>query len=152
MGLTIRLFSVISRTLVWGVLTLCRNAVSVFQNPRWLGLIEWDNIHRSCFFVLYVIMVESLRFFSVNKDGCIHTKHARARTHTHTHTHRSFWQNNGNTLNLSIIISKLNIFILFDLLLIFPVFFFLKLLFFLHISPEEINQNSLNWQIYQTLK
>ena len=37
-NLTIRLFSVISRTLVRGwVLPLCRGAVSVFYSPTWLG-------------------------------------------------------------------------------------------------------------------
>ena len=42
-NLTIRLFSVISRILVWEVLPLCRKAVSVFYNPTqqgkfWMGL------------------------------------------------------------------------------------------------------------------
>ena len=38
LNLTIRLFSVISRTLVrGGVLPLCRGAVSVFYSPSWLG-------------------------------------------------------------------------------------------------------------------
>ena len=36
-NLSIRLFSVIIRTLVGGVLPLCRNAVSVFYSPRRLG-------------------------------------------------------------------------------------------------------------------
>ena len=34
---TIRLFSVISRTVVEGVLLLCRNAVGVFYSPSRLG-------------------------------------------------------------------------------------------------------------------
>ncbi len=40
-NLTIRLFSVISRTLVGGVLPLCREAVGVFYSPSRLGNI-WD--------------------------------------------------------------------------------------------------------------
>ena len=36
-NLAIRLFSVISRTLIGGVLPLCREAVSVFYNPTRLG-------------------------------------------------------------------------------------------------------------------
>ena len=36
-NLTIRLFNVISRTLVVGVLPLCREAVGVFYSPSWLG-------------------------------------------------------------------------------------------------------------------
>ena len=36
-SLNIRLFNFISRTLVEGVLPLCRDAVSVFYSPRWLG-------------------------------------------------------------------------------------------------------------------
>ena len=38
-SLTIRLFSVISRTLVVGSVTLCRDAVGVFCSPSWLGQI-----------------------------------------------------------------------------------------------------------------
>ena len=37
-SLTIRLFSFISRTLVGGVLTLCRDVVGVFYSPNSLGL------------------------------------------------------------------------------------------------------------------
>ena len=36
-SLTIRLFSVISRTIVGGILLLCRDAVGVFYSPSWLG-------------------------------------------------------------------------------------------------------------------
>ena len=36
-NLTVRLFSVVSRTFVWGVLPLCRGAVSVFYSPSRLG-------------------------------------------------------------------------------------------------------------------
>ena len=39
-NLTIRLFSVISRTLVRQVLPLCRDAVGVFCSPSWLGRCE----------------------------------------------------------------------------------------------------------------
>ena len=35
--LTIRLFNVISRTLIWKVLPLCRDAVGVFCSNSWLG-------------------------------------------------------------------------------------------------------------------
>ena len=35
-SLTIRLFNVISRTPVEGVLPLCRNAISIFCSPNWL--------------------------------------------------------------------------------------------------------------------
>ena len=36
-NLSIRLFSVISRTLVGGGVTLCRDSVGVFYSPSWLG-------------------------------------------------------------------------------------------------------------------
>ena len=36
-SLTIRLYSVISRTLVQGVLPLCRDALSIFCSSSWLG-------------------------------------------------------------------------------------------------------------------
>ena len=36
-NLTIKLFSVISRTHIGGVLTLCREVVGVFYSPNWLG-------------------------------------------------------------------------------------------------------------------
>ena len=43
-SLTIRLFSVISRTLVGGVLPLCRDSVGVFYSPSWLdNTITWIN-------------------------------------------------------------------------------------------------------------
>ena len=37
LNLTIRLFNVISRTLIRGVLHLCRNSVGVFYSPSQLG-------------------------------------------------------------------------------------------------------------------
>ena len=36
-NLMIRLFSVISKTLIAGVVSLCRDGVSVFYSPSWLG-------------------------------------------------------------------------------------------------------------------
>ena len=43
LDLTIRLFSVISRTLVGGgVLPLCRGAVGVFYSPSWLGNLSFN--------------------------------------------------------------------------------------------------------------
>ena len=38
-----QLFSVISRTLVGGVLPLCREAVGVFYSPSWLGKRRMDD-------------------------------------------------------------------------------------------------------------
>ena len=42
-NLTIRLFSVVSRTLIGGVLPLGRDAVSVFYSPSWLGNLARTN-------------------------------------------------------------------------------------------------------------
>ena len=44
-SLTSRLFSVIFRTLIGGVLPLCREAVNVFCCPNWLGLKIWYYIY-----------------------------------------------------------------------------------------------------------
>ena len=46
---TIRLFCVISRTLVGEVLHLCRDAVSVFYSPSWLGWERLRNGRRDVF-------------------------------------------------------------------------------------------------------
>ena len=38
-SLTIRLFNAISRTFIWEVLPLCRDAVRVLYSPKWLGFV-----------------------------------------------------------------------------------------------------------------
>ena len=73
-NLTIRLFSVISRTLVEGVLPLCREAVSVFYSPSWLGKILYvyictkisthTHVHTYIHSYIYTYIYSFINYFS----------------------------------------------------------------------------------------
>ena len=58
-NLTIRLFCVICRKLIWGgaVLPLCRGAVSVFYSPSWLG----HSLSTNLFFIYFALHFLSLK-------------------------------------------------------------------------------------------
>ena len=67
-SLTIRLFSVISRTLFGGFLTLCREAVSVFYSPSWLGHITV--LSRNCRVMLYYSWSQGLHWSNTSSLNC----------------------------------------------------------------------------------
>ena len=55
-----RLFSVLSRTLIGGVLPLCRDAIGVIYSPNWLGnIIRWKTLSTPVGWVgtIFVIIV-----------------------------------------------------------------------------------------------
>ena len=66
-----QIFTVISKTFVWGVLLLCRDSVAVFYSPNRLGILfrsknsEYEFKNGNCIRCLYTFLVVHNDFFSM---------------------------------------------------------------------------------------